>query len=45
MDSGYRRGNIEGNTRSRISSRKESKKNINIQEEDTVLNSDNIDSL
>lgn len=41
----YRRGNIEGNTRSRTGSRKYSKKSINNPEEDTVFNSDNTNTL
>lgn len=41
----YRRGNIEGNTRSRTGSRKDSKKSTNSLEEDTVFNSDNTDTL
>lgn len=41
----YRRGNIEGNTRSRTGSRKDSKKSTNNLEEDIVFNSDNTDTL
>lgn len=35
----YRRGNLEGNTRSRNSSRKDTRKNILNQKEDISLNS------
>lgn len=45
LDIDYRRGNIEGNTRSRIGFRKDSKTNTNNQEEDTVSNSNNTELL
>lgn len=40
MNYNYRRGNIEGNTRSRAGSRKDSKKSTNNLEEDTTLNTE-----
>lgn len=44
MNSDYRKGNIEGSTRSRTGSRKDTKRNTNNQE-DTVVNSDNTETL
>jgi len=40
----FRRGNIEGNTRSRVASRKDSKKSTNNQVDVATLNSNNTET-